>query len=801
MPFEQQDLEAYLKASALAEAAKEYARQASRGLARDIGQSSYPTLVCQPPAPKMGTIVNCESRTVEGAYVARLELDPNVDAYYEQPGVIEVIRHSKRGRARRTVYCPDFLVLKRDEVVVVQTKSDAELTKKCAETPMDWVRLSDGTYVDAPAREAFEILGLRHIVVSSAQLPKVETTNLRTLLRVRKRAIAVSDTVRRTCARFISRNGVASLQQLLQELQSENTEPVYALLLDGALQTDLTRTLLTQTESCLVTTDRQLLRQDIYDMWIASKCCKAIASTSDSSATVPQQQVPCEKQLLRAIENQKRLKDEPYSRSARRWRRHLLTAERKASEIAMLTPAWHRSGNRRPKRHPDVLTFLDEYIRQGWTSDASPSSSALYRSYLDAAKERHPGRDPVSVVTFRHRLQALKPSLARKRGGTRAANAAASPSAVEDRAIRAQRPFEVAHCDHYNVNLYCIVRAANGAHYVARPLLTGLIDACTGEILVACLTLLPPSRRTCSMLLRMCLRLHGRLPESVIVDGGSDFQSTYFSAFMAHCEMELIIRPKGHGWYGSEMERAFGQFKEFWLAARPGNTARLKDDRAVSKEFKAHARARLTFEQLAAEVPSYVGWSNNRCPKTAKSSPLASREELLIRFPFSGIVVPDDEVFRIASAVDGGFYRVDPSRGMHIGHYHYWAPELACVNGRKRKVEVRFDPEDPYLVYALVEKRWVPCLTTSEATHDTVKDPVVKLARAILAMESQDARRVAYRDAEIELARCIRKCNETEAAEKAAKADAPAPSAAAPAPNVFERVRQEPITALTTSNW
>src|SRR6185437_11475649 len=128
MPFEQQDLEAYLKATALAEAAKEYVRQASRGLARDIGQSSYPTLVCQPPAPKMGTIVNCESRTVEGAYVARLELDPNVDAYYEQPGVIEVIRHSKRGRARRTVYCPDFLVLKRDEVVVVQTKSDADLT-------------------------------------------------------------------------------------------------------------------------------------------------------------------------------------------------------------------------------------------------------------------------------------------------------------------------------------------------------------------------------------------------------------------------------------------------------------------------------------------------------------------------------------------------------------------------------------------------------------------------------------------------------------------------------------------------
>lgn len=802
MSFTDQDLETYLQASKLSESAERYIRLASKGLARNIGQSSFPSLLCQPPAPKMGTIINCESRTVEGAYAARLEFDATVLAYYEQPPMVECVRHAKSGSTRRVAYYPDFLVLKSNEALVVQTKDDAHLQRKCAAVPADWTHQPDGGYIDVPARDTFDHIGLRHLVVSDAQLPKVETSNLKTLLRVRERAVPIPETIRRNCVAYIKTHGIASLQELSQELTPGTFEPIFALLLDGTLHTDLTRTLLTQLESCLVSTDRRLLREDVYGMWVARHCATSIVSTSDSSASASQQQVPCEKHLLRALRNIRRLQSGEQSRSARRWRRQLRRPRKQASnEIEALVPAWHRSGNARPKRRPEVLVFCDEYIRDGWTSHMSPSPSALYRLYLDAATERHPQHDPVSVVTFRNRLRSLAPSLARQRGGTRAANAAASPSAVETRAIRAQRPFEVALCDHYDIDLYCVIRTANGVQYVVRPILTVLRDACTGAILTACPSLLPPSRRTCAVMLRMCLRRHQRLPESLVVDRGAEFQSVYFSGLMAHCGIELILRPSGHGRFGSEVERTFGQFKEFWLASRPGNFVRLRNDRAVSKDFKAHARAELTFEQVATELASYVDWFNDRCPDTSTCSPQARLENLLVSYPFSGVVVRDDEVFRIASAVDGGMYRVDAARGLHIGNYHYWAPELVCVTGRKRSVEVRLDPEDPYLVYALVEGRWISCMTTDATTHDLITDPVLKLARAVLVFESGDARRIAKRDAEISLGHRIREREAAESVEKAITQATPTPSANAPAPDLFTRVREEPIESLTTSSW
>lgn len=802
MSFTDQDLETYLQTSKLSESTKHYIRQASKGLARDIGQSSYPSLVCQPPAHKMGTIVNCESRTVEGAYAARLEFDRDVLAYYEQPPMVECVRHAKSGRARRVAYYPDFLVLRSDEAIVVQTKDDAHLQKKSADTPMDWVCQPDGEYTDLPARVAFEAIGLRHIVVSGGQLSKIETSNLKTLLRVRQRATEVSQGVRQACAAFANRNGVVSLQQLLQELGSDNTEPVYRLLVDDSLHTDLTRTLLTQAESCLISADRQLLREEIYELWFARHCPKSIVSTSDPSACAPQQKVPCEKHLLRALRNMRRLQSGEHSRSARRWRHRLRsTCKKGISEVEVLVPVWRRCGNTRPKRQPEVLAYCEEYVRKEWTSHASPSPSALYRSYLYAASKQHPEYPPVSIGTFRNRLRTLAPSLARQRGGTRAANAVAKPSAVEDRAIKAQRPFEVALCDHYDIDLYCVVRTANGVQYVARPILTVLRDACTGAILTACPSLLPPSRRTCALMLRMCLRRHGRLPEALVVDRGAEFQSVYFSGLMAHCGIELILRPSGHGRFGSEVERAFGQYKEFWLAARPGNFVRLRNDRAVSKNFKAHARAELMFEQVAKELASYVDWFNDRCPNTSTCSPQAKLEDLLVSFPFSGIAIPDDEVFRIASAVDGGVYRVDPARGLHVGDYHYWAAELARIGGRKRSVEVRLDPEDPYLIYALVEGRWVPCLTTDVTTHESMKDPVLKLARSILAFESQDARRIAKRDAEIALGRSIWECEEMESEQKATRQGTSTPLVEPRTPDLFERARQEPVEPLPTSGW
>lgn len=38
------------------------------------------------------------------------------------------------------------------------------------------------------------------------------------------------------------------------------------------------------------------------------------------------------------------------------------------------------------------------------------------------------------------------------------------------------------------------------------------------------------------MILRECVRRHGQLPQIVVIDGGPEFQSTYFEALLARYE-------------------------------------------------------------------------------------------------------------------------------------------------------------------------------------------------------------------------------------------------------------------------
>lgn len=66
--------------------------------------------------------------------------------------------------------------------------------------------------------------------------------------------------------------------------------------------------------------------------------------------------------------------------------------------------------------------------------------------------------------------------------------------------------------------------------------MTLLTDAFSRRILAVYLTFDPPSYRSCMMVLRECVRRHARLPQIAVVDGGKEFQSTYFETLLARYE-------------------------------------------------------------------------------------------------------------------------------------------------------------------------------------------------------------------------------------------------------------------------
>ena len=96
---------------------------------------------------------------------------------------------------------------------------------------------------------------------------------------------------------------------------------------------------------------------------------------------------------------------------------------------------------------------------------------------------------------------------------------------------------------------------------LGRPWYTMLTDAFSRRLLAIFLTFDPPSYRSCMMVLRECVRRHGRLPQSLVVDGGKEFGSVYFDTLLARFECTKKTRPPAKARFGSVCERLFGDFK------------------------------------------------------------------------------------------------------------------------------------------------------------------------------------------------------------------------------------------------
>ncbi len=88
---------------------------------------------------------------------------------------------------------------------------------------------------------------------------------------------------------------------------------------------------------------------------------------------------------------------------------------------------------------------------------------------------------------------------------------------------------------------------------------TFVMDASSRRLLVVSLTFDPPSYRSCMMALREGVWRYGRFPQTLVVDGGSDFRSVYFEALLAYYSCTKVSRLWAKPRYGSVVERLFEQ--------------------------------------------------------------------------------------------------------------------------------------------------------------------------------------------------------------------------------------------------
>jgi putative transposase len=149
------------------------------------------------------------------------------------------------------------------------------------------------------------------------------------------------------------------------------------------------------------------------------------------------------------------------------------------------------------------------------------------------------------------------------------------------------RPEEIVHIDHTLLDIELV--SSRTGHPLGRPWATFMTDAFSRRLLVVYLTFDPPSYRSGMMALREYVWRYGRLPQTVIVDGGSDFRSTYFETLLAYYDCTKATRPWAHPHYGSVCERLFGTANTQFVDNLIGNTVTCQDNLpALTHTFAAN---------------------------------------------------------------------------------------------------------------------------------------------------------------------------------------------------------------------
>lgn len=272
------------------------------------------------------------------------------------------------------------------------------------------------------------------------------------------------------------------------------------------------------------------------------------------------------------------------------------------------------------------------------------------------------------------------------------------------------RPFEIVHVDHTELDVESI---ASTGQLLGRPWMTLVTDAFSRRILAFYLTFDAPSYRSCMMALRECVRRFSRLPQILVVDGGREFESTYFETLLARYECIKKTKPPAKARFGTVCERLFGITNTQLIHNLRGNTQITRNVRQVTKSVDPKSLATWPLAELHQRLSQYLYEVRDtlnhpalgQSPREAFETGLARSGSRLHR------MVPYNEEFLMLTlpTTAKGTAKVMPSRGVKINHVYYWCEALRDPEVQREAVPIRYDPFDAGLAYAFVRKQWLQC--------------------------------------------------------------------------------------------
>jgi len=399
------------------------------------------------------------------------------------------------------------------------------------------------------------------------------------------------------------------------------------------------------------------------------------------------------------------------ARTLRRWRAQWSEALATfGNGLIGLLPQVKKRGNRRSRLDERTEALIDTFIAEQYETLKQQSKKAVFL-LLQRECERRKIPAP-GYTTFLARLKS-RPLVeqTRQRQGPRAA------AQVEEWYWELElttprygsRPLEVAHLDHTELDIELV--SARTGRPLGRPWVTFLTDAFSRRLLAVYLTFDPPSYRSCMMTLRECVSRYGRLPQTLVVDGGPDFRSTYFETLVTYYGCEKKTRPGAKPRYRSVIERLFGTANTQFVHNLTGNTQIMKQVRQVTKSIAPREQAVWTLGDLYAYlcIWAYEVYDQQIHPALGMSPRDAFAMGMTLGGSREHLKALYDDDFRYVSLASTRKQtaQVRSGRGVKINYVYYYAKALDVREVHNKQVPVRYDPFDLGTAYAYVQGRWV----------------------------------------------------------------------------------------------
>ncbi|HEX8162908.1 MAG TPA: Mu transposase C-terminal domain-containing protein [Pyrinomonadaceae bacterium] len=199
------------------------------------------------PSRKMGRTIQFESHRCELSFIQQMERNPEVLEFWDQPTKFTITYENKAGKKVTAPYIPDFLVIYKDHVELIECKTEEDLIKLAEEQPNRYRLGDDGTWHSPPAEEYVKRFGgkLRYAIHPSSNINRVYVRNIEFLDDYfRQDALLLDAGARQFILSAVRGHPGISLAELLDRVVDEKTvrvesDDVYILMIRGDVYVDL----------------------------------------------------------------------------------------------------------------------------------------------------------------------------------------------------------------------------------------------------------------------------------------------------------------------------------------------------------------------------------------------------------------------------------------------------------------------------------------------------------------------------------------------------------------------------------